>query len=818
LPDDYSLERYKTHTIEVVMDRFILKRSDAVVHRLEEGITKALKRSGGYIVVLRQLPNKRSDRWEELHLSQHLACLPCDLDFGELAPRSFSFNSPYGACKTCNGTGLVFTPELNSFIKEPTLPVDKAIAGFKWLLWGRFDQLVPLLAEGYGLDVSKAWETLPAWQQNLWLYGQHPDEGTLTARVRQSKKAQTARQHPWVQEFDGLTTALLRELTKPSNTQTIGDYWHQFVTQTTCHACHGDRLNPFALHVCLEGTEPTSKPVVESRWTLSFKTLLTLSIDQLSKTLSHAWLALPSETLTIAHSPLEQVLERLNFLHNVGLGYLNLGRAASTLSGGEAQRIRLASQLGSGLSGVLVVLDEPSIGLHPYNNDQLIDTLRALRDKGNTVLVVEHDEDMIRAADHVIEIGPLAGQAGGHVIYSGTVAGLMQQHGGPSSNTEPNTPLTLVSPTAQFLTHARCLPVQLTPRTGLGKQLILTGVQKHNLNQVTLTLPLGQLVGITGLSGSGKSTLVFDCLEPLVQQWLSYSIGGYGRRKKDVHPSDLPLPEGITSVEGLEHIERMIVVDQSPIGKTSRSNPATYTGMFDQIRAIFSNTFDAKRRGLSTGAFSFNVKGGRCEACQGLGDQVLSLGMLPDATTPCSECHGQRYNPDVLAVRYKAHSIADVLNLPIQEAAQLFEDHTSLAEKLQLLCDVGLGYLRVGQSSSTLSGGEAQRLKLATELMRKQSTHTLYLLDEPSVGLHWHDLELLLTLFNRLVEAGHTVVFIEHHLDLIAACDTLIDLGPYGGDAGGDIVVAGSVSTVCEHPTSLTGRYLKRLLAQRVSI
>lgn len=807
LPDNYTLERYKIHTIEVVVDRFFLKATDAILHRLEEGVSKALKKSGGYITVLRQTPQAAKQRvsapsdWEELAFSQHLACLPCDLDFGELAPRSFSFNSPYGACPTCHGTGQVYDVNLPAFIKDPDAPVEKAIAGFKWLLWGRFTELLPLLESAYGVDLAKPWKKLPDWQQQLWLYGTQPNDDVLTAcKTQKAQRERTqAQEHPWVQGFSGLVKALLDEVNKPTASQVGLEYWQQFIHQTTCPDCQGDRLKPFALKVQLQAHPHAHACTTAPLWNIPFQEMLHMSIDDALPRLSEAWQHLDTATLTVAQAPLHQVLERLSFLRNVGLGYLTLGRSAATLSGGEAQRIRLASQLGSGLSGVLVVLDEPSIGLHPYNNDQLIETLQALRDKGNTVLVVEHDEDMIRAADHVVEIGPLAGTHGGEVLFSGTVDALMQQPTGHS-------------PTADFLSQRRRLPVQHTPRQGNGQHLTLKGVHKHNLKHVDFTLPLGQLVAITGLSGSGKSTLMSECLEPLLRQWLQISIGGYGRRKKDVTPKVLPLPPEIQAVEGLEAIERMIVVDQSPIGKSSRSNPATYTGLFDSIRAIFSSTLEAKKRGLAPGAFSFNVKGGRCEACQGTGEQVVSLGMLPDTSMPCDVCHGQRYKPEVLAVQYRGVSIAEVLAMPIEAACTVFEDHAGLHEKLQLLCEVGLGYLRLGQSSATLSGGEAQRLKLATELMRKSNTPTVYLLDEPSVGLHWHDLELLLTLFNKLVDAGHTVVFIEHNLDLIAACDTLIDLGPYGGQAGGQIVATGSVAELAQHPASLTGRYLQRYL------
>ncbi len=783
IPDDYKLERYKVHEIDAVCDRIILRHGkEATLHRLEQALSKAVQRSNGYVRLLTQAPKEPQE--QSTLMSVFMMCPHCDLDFGELAPRLFSFNSPYGACDTCKGTGHQLHIDESKLVKDASLSLkDGAIPALTFLMWGKHKRVLSAFEKYLGLPVGKAWQKWTKAEKHLFFYGKQAQ--SAKAMKAQSVTESTYEESPedWESFFDNFE-GILPLLRLKSNSGGVSGqlYFRQFTQEAECPACEGHRLKPFSLAVRL-GEH------------LTLKDLHQMSLNDAYNALLQAQKDFTKTEAVIAHIPLKEVLSRLQFLKNVGVSYLTLGRRASSLSGGEAQRIRLASQLGSGLSGVLYVLDEPSIGLHAHNNQQLIRTLQDLRDKGNSVLVVEHDEELIRQADYLIDIGPKAGRFGGGLIYAGSPEGIeaIEQ-----------------SLTGQYLKGTQRIEVNLTKKLPKAeKQIVLKGCTHHNLKNLTVQIPLGRMVTITGISGSGKSTLLFDCLLPYAEQYIQATMGSYGR-KKDIPLKDLnlTLPRGVKAIQGIEQIDKLVIVDQSPIGRTSRSNPATYTGIFDAIRNLYANTLEAKAQGLTASHFSFNVKGGRCEDCKGAGKTTLSVGMLPDAEMLCQTCDGKRFKPEILRVRYKGKNIYELLETSIEDGITIFESHPTLGEALQLLCDVGLGYLALGQGAPLLSGGEAQRLKLATDLMKKPSGHTLYVFDEPSIGLHWHDLHLFIEVVKRLVAQGHTVLTIEHQMDYIAASDWVIDLGPEGGQAGGEILAEGTPMQVASVGESLTGHYL----------
>jgi len=786
LPDDYKLERYKIHTIDAVVDRLVLRlKKEATLLRMEDAIRKALNRSSGYVRVLVEEPT--SDESREMLMSTFMACHACDLDFGEMAPRLFSFNSPYGACSECKGLGMKQSILEDKIVEAPNKSLkDGALPVLKYLLWGKEKRVLTAFAKYLNLPVDKKWTSWSDAEKRLLFYGRDPDTQSLRATVPKSYEETPDDWESFFEDFAGILPILQQKVSTGS--LTMQSYYGKYTASTSCAACEGHGLRPFSLAVRL-GDDLTLREL-NSMSLLDAYTTLTKVKEQFTQT-----------EATISFLPMKEVLARLKFLNDVGVTYLTLGRKAASLSGGEAQRIRLASQLGSGLSGVMYVLDEPSIGLHAHNNQQLINTLKELRDKGNSVLVVEHDEELIRQADFSVDIGPKAGRHGGELLYAGPPEGLQ--------NVEAST-------TGHYLKGDTTLPVNSTESLPKAKDVIrMKGCTKHNLKNLDVILPMHRMVTLTGLSGSGKSTLLFKCLLPYLSQYMQETQGSYGR-KKDIAIKDLTLtyPEGVKKIEGIEQVDKLVVVDQSPIGRTSRSNPMTYTGLFDAIRNLYSNTLEAKAQALSPSAFSFNVKGGRCETCKGAGKTTLSVGLLPDAEVVCTTCDGKRYKPEILRVRYQGLNIYEMLETSIEEAIPLFASHPTLGKHLQLLCDVGLGYLALGQGAPLLSGGEAQRLKLATDLMKKPMGHTLYIFDEPSIGLHWHDLHLFIDVVKRLVEAGHTVLTIEHQMDYIAASDWVIDLGPEGGDAGGYIMAEGTPMQVAAVKESLTGQYLKMHLAR----
>lgn len=755
LPENFKLERQKRHHIAAVLDRLILDPDNtAVTQRLQVALEKAFKMADGYVEIIRQRPNE--DSGQRLTYSLHVACPTCDLSVPEIAPRLFSFNSPYGACEACQGLGLVrrFTEE--GLSEHPTKPlIEGAIPALTWLMGDYWERFLKLLAETHGLPIDVPLKQLGKKERQFLFYG---------TGLKPTGSEPSGKQRDWfnlVKDFGGLIPGLEKRLAVATDWER--ERLEALMTDEVCATCDGRRLNPFALAVTLHW---------ESIYSLGEK-----SIEDLGP-----WLGGLNDTLTpnqqrIAEQPLRELQHRVQFLNNVGLGYLTLNRRANTLSGGESQRLRLASQLGASLSGVTYVLDEPSIGLHPHNTYQLIETLKALRDQGNSLIVVEHDEEMIRAADWLLDIGPRAGIHGGAIVAQGP----------------PDAPdLSGESLTYAYLHGKKHLnfPAIQEPPT---QWLTLKGVTHHNLRNVTAKVPLGRLVVVTGMSGSGKSTLVFDVLQPAMADVLE---GG-------------PLPKTLDAMAGYEQLAGMIHIDQSPIGRTSRSNPATYMGIWDHVRKLFAATEESKKRGWQAGRFSFNVKGGRCEACKGSGEIQLEMTFLPNARTLCTACMGRRFTPETLNVTYQGKSIAEVLALTVEEALSFFgPHHRTLRQQLGTLDTVGLGYLTLGQPSNTLSGGECQRLKIASELCRRPQGQWLYLLDEPTVGLHWEDLQHLMTALRELVAQGHTVVVIEHHLDVIRLADYLIDLGPGAGANGGQIVAVGAPAAVAANPESLTGKYL----------
>jgi excinuclease ABC subunit A len=754
-----ALKKYEKHDIEVIIDRLAVK--DTARRRLTDSVETALNLAGG-VVILDFVDLPENDPHRERMYSEHLACLYDDLSFDELEPRSFSFNSPWGACPDCTGLGTRMEVDPELIVPDPSKSLDEgAIAA--WTgghISDYFDRLIEALGETVGFRMDTPWEKLPQRAKNALLRG-------YDAQVHVRYKNRYGRERSYYTNFEGAVTYVERRHAE-AESDSSREKFAGFMREVPCPSCKGARLKPVSLAV-----------TIDSR---SISDLCALPIGELAKNLLS--LDLSERDKQIARLILKEVNARLGFLLDVGLDYLTLDRASATLAGGEAQRIRLATQIGSGLVGVLYVLDEPSIGLHQRDNHRLLDTLLRLRDLGNTLIVVEHDEDTIRSADWVVDIGPGAGEHGGHVVVSGTVEELLAN---PDSLT------------GAYLARRRQIPVPAKRRIpAAGRELVVKGAAEHNLKNIDVTFPLGCLVGITGVSGSGKSTLVNDIL--------------YRALAKELHGART-VPGKHTRVTGTQHLDKVVHVDQGPIGRTPRSNPATYTGVFDHIRKLFAATTEAKIRGYQPGRFSFNVKGGRCEACSGDGTIKIEMQFLPDVYVPCEVCHGARYNTDTLQVHYKGKSIAEVLDMPIEEAAAFFEAVPAIHRHLKTLVDVGLGYVRLGQPATTLSGGEAQRVKLSSELQRRSTGRTIYVLDEPTTGLHFEDIRKLLGVLTKLVEGGNTVIVIEHNLDVIKAADWLIDMGPEGGSGGGTIVATGAPEQVAANDKSYTGQFLKPFLS-----
>ncbi len=754
-----KLKKQEKHTIEVVVDRAVAKSSAR--RRLADSIETALRLSGGLVIAeLVDLPE--SDPARERVYSEHLACMDDDLSFEELEPRSFSFNSPFGACPECTGLGTRMEVDPDLVVPDPDLSLEEgAIAPWSGgHVTDYFQRLVEALADELGIDMDTPWSKLPAKAKRSLLHG-HPTEIHVRYRNRYG------RQRSYYTSFEGVLAYVERRHAE-AETDTSRERFAGYMREVPCDSCGGARLKPVSLAVTVGDrsiAEIAGLPIGEAA-----DFLLGLRLD--------------GRDAQIAERVLKEVNERLRFLIDVGLHYLSLDRAAGTLAGGEAQRIRLATQIGSGLVGVLYVLDEPSIGLHQRDNQRLIETLVRLRDLGNTLIVVEHDEETIRTADWVVDIGPGAGEHGGRIVVSGPVADLMTSK---------------ESLTGAYLSGRLAIEAPMVRRPTDPKRVLrVEGASEHNLRNVSVSFPLGCLVAVTGVSGSGKSTLVNDVLYSSLARELNGARVVPGRHKR---------------VTGLDLVDKVVHVDQSPIGRTPRSNPATYTGVFDHIRKLFAETPEAKMRGYLQGRFSFNVKGGRCEACAGDGTLRIEMNFLPDVYVPCEECHGARYNRETLEVHYKGKSISEVLDMPIEEALEFFAPVPAIARHLQTLVDVGLGYVRMGQSAPTLSGGEAQRVKLAAELQKRSTGRTVYVLDEPTTGLHFEDIRKLLGVLHSLVDKGNTVIVIEHNLDVIKSADWLIDMGPEGGSGGGQVVTEGTPEAVAEVPESHTGRFLRPFLA-----
>ncbi len=754
-----ELGRYDKHDIKIVIDRLV--RRDGIERRLTDSMETALGLADG-VAEIEIVPGRDDPDTESkiLTFSQHLSRPSDGKSFEELAPRSFSFNSPYGACSACDGLGTTFEVDPDLVVPNPALSIgDGAIQPWAGGRSRYFGRLVEAVCEEFKIPLDKPWEKLKPKQRELMLYG------GVDRKVLVRYKNRYGRSRSYNASFEGIVPYLRRRHTD-SESDSQREQIEGYMREIPCPTCNGARLNKFSLACTVDGH--------------SIADICGISIGEAAKVL--VGLQLSERDLMIAERVVKEINARLSFLLDVGLDYLSLGRAASTLSGGEAQRIRLASQIGSGLVGVLYVLDEPSIGLHQRDNAKLIETLQRLRDIGNSVVVVEHDEDTIKVADHVVDIGPGAGEHGGDVVYSGSVKGLLKRRG---------------SLTGQYLSGKKNIPVPEKRRPFGSEVLSIKGAREHNLQNIDVEVPLGLFVAVTGVSGSGKSTLINGILLKSLMQKIYRS----------------KVPPGLhTSLTGLENLDKVIDIDQSPIGRTPRSNPATYTGVFDHIRKLFAKTTESKVRGYQPGRFSFNVAGGRCEACSGDGTIKIEMHFLPDVYVPCEVCKGARYNRDTLEILFKGKNISDILNMPISEALEFFSNQPPIARHMQTLVDVGLGYVRLGQSAPTLSGGEAQRVKLASELAKRSTGHTIYLLDEPTTGLHFEDIRRLLTVLTRLVDQGNTVLVIEHNLDVIKTADHIIDLGPEGGSGGGTVVATGTPEEVAANSSSHTGRFLKPLL------
>ena len=773
LADNIELDKNHSHNIEVVVDRRVAR--EGIQERLTDSLRTSLKRGDG-LAIVEVVPKKDEQLPEgvdrERLFSENFACPEHGAIMEELSPRLFSFNSPYGACEACHGIGHLrkFTPE--RVVPDPSLPVYAAVAPWAEKDNSYYFSLLYSVGEAFGFEIKTPWKDLSEEQQDVLLNGSR--EPILIQADSRYRKGTGAYQRP----FEGILPILERQLRDASG-EAQRQKLEKYLELVPCSSCAGKRLRPEALAVrmgCFRITDLTAVSVGQT-------------LDRIEQLMGEGAFEgseplLTNRQMQIGDLVLREIRMRLRFLLDVGLDYLSLDRPAMTLSGGEAQRIRLATQIGAGLTGVLYVLDEPSIGLHQRDNDRLLATLERLRDLGNTLVVVEHDEDTIRAADHLVDIGPGAGVHGGHIVAEGSLDDLL--------NAED-------SVTGAYLSGERSIPTPPERRSAGTRSLKLLNCNRNNLKDLSVEFPLGRLVSITGVSGSGKSTLVNELLHPALEHGLGHKV---------------PFPNGLGEMRGLKSIDKVIVIDQSPIGRTPRSNPATYTGAFDPIRQVFAATVEAKARGYQVGQFSFNVKGGRCEACRGQGVNVIEMNFLPDVYVQCDVCKGARFNRETLQVTYKGHTIADVLEMTVEQAAEVFSAIPQAADRLRTLVDVGLGYVKLGQPAPTLSGGEAQRVKLATELSRRATGKTLYLIDEPTTGLSFYDVHKLMDVMQRLVDKGNSIICIEHNLDVIRCSDWLIDLGPEGGDRGGELVACGTPEELAQHPTSHTGRYLARVLKQ----
>ncbi|MFA4043577.1 MAG: hypothetical protein HZRFUVUK_000349 [Candidatus Fervidibacterota bacterium] len=753
--EEIELDRYKMHWIEVVVDRLVI--DEGVRGRLADSIETALKAGQGYVIIHRLSDDGKGT---DMMFTEHFACPDCGISIGELQPRNFSFNSPYGACPHCGGLGSIaeFDPEL--VIPDPRLSIaEGAIVPWRSYTSNYKREILKAVAKAYGFSIHTPIKDLTKEQLEAILYG--TDRPVQVTYVNRYGRVRTITTY-----FEGVINSLQRDYDEGDDE--LREHLRRFMSTHPCPKCNGARLKPESLAVKIDGWNIAEVCKLTVRQALDF-------FERLRE-------KLPERQRVIANEILKEICNRLRFLVDVGLDYLTLDREASTLAGGEAQRIRLATQIGSGLTGVLYVLDEPTIGLHPRDNKRLINTLKKLRDMGNTIIVVEHDEEVIRSADFIVDLGPGAGEHGGYVVATGKVEDIINCKG---------------SLTGKYLSGELKIPIPKERRKPSDKWLIVKGAREHNLKNIDVRIPLGLFVCVTGVSGSGKSTLMIDIVYNRLAYILHRAITRWGDHDEII---------------GVEHIDKVINIDQSPIGRTPRSNPATYTGVFTYIRELFAQTREARARGYKAGRFSFNVKGGRCEACQGSGVIKIEMHFLPDVYITCDVCKGKRYNRETLEVTYKGKSIADVLDMTVEEALSFFENIPPIRQILQTLNDVGLGYIKLGQPATTLSGGEAQRVKLAEELSRKSTGRTLYILDEPTVGLHFADVHKLLDVLHRLVDAGNTVVVIEHNLEVIKTADWIIDLGPEGGDNGGYIVAEGPPEAVAMVEKSYTGQFLRRIL------
>ena len=768
LSEQFDLDKQKWHTIEIVVDRLVSGNS-ADVGRVTDSVETALRMAGGIVLVDVAGEN-------EMLFSEHFACVHCSISLGELEPRTFSFNNPHGACSTC--TGLGYKLEIDPDLAIPDK--SKSIAQGAIEPWSRtgtvaswnMSQLESLGRE-FDFTVDDPVETLTKRQLNALL------RGTGRKRIRITHRTQRGRTYRWDTRFEGVLNNLERRYLETESDH-VRQEIERYMSARPCADCGGQKLRPEARAVTIAGSNITSMTDRSISQALEWINVISGNASSINGTGPEDLLT--DREKTIAEQILKEIEARLRFLLNIGLDYLTLSRTASTLSGGEAQRIRLATQIGSGLMGVLYVCDEPSIGLHPADDHRLIRTLQNLRDIGNTVLIVEHDEAIMRAADHIVDLGPGAGEHGGHIVAEGTVQSII------------DTPESL---TGQYLGGTKQIPVPVERRQGSGKSITIRGARQNNLRSIDVEIPLGQLVCITGVSGSGKSTLIYEILYKKLAQTL------YRARER---------PGDCDSIDGIQNIDKVVNIDQSPIGRTPRSNPATYTGTFTPIRELFATVPEARTRGYKPGRFSFNVKGGRCEACTGDGYINIEMQFLPDVTVPCEVCSGARYNREALEIEWKGANIARILNMTVTEALEHFENIPRVKRKLQTMYDVGLGYIRLGQPATQLSGGEAQRVKLSTELSKRATGQTLYILDEPTTGLSFEDCSHLMRVLHRLVDAGNSVVLIEHHLDLIKSADWLIDLGPGAGDKGGDVVAQGTPEDLAAMDHSQTGYYLRKVL------
>jgi excinuclease ABC subunit A len=751
LSEEIKLEKNKKHTIEVVVDRIVVK--PGVETRLSDSLETAAGLSGGEVLI-------DISSGEELLFSQNLACPECGFSLDELSPRMFSFNSPYGACPSCDGLGSRMEIDPQLVIPDPSLSLaEGAIEPWASSTSNYYPQLLKAVCNHFGIDMQKPFEALSEREKQLILYGSGGERFPFTYTNDLGMTRET------MALFEGVIPNLGRRYRETAS-EMIREQLETYMTTRPCPACKGARLKPEVLSVLVGGKN------IDYVTRLSVKDALEFFEN----------LELTEKEMQIARQVLKEIKERLGFLVNVGLDYLTLHRSAGTLSGGEAQRIRLATQIGSSLTGVLYILDEPSIGLHQRDNNRLIDTLKKMRDLGNTLIVVEHDEDTMLACDWIIDIGPGAGAHGGRVVAAGTPQQVMQNE---------------KSLTGQYLSGRKFIPVPEERRQPNGKWIKVYGAAENNLRGIDVAFPLGVFTCVTGVSGSGKSTLVNEILLKALARELSKAKTLPGKHER---------------IEGVEHLDKIINIDQSPIGRTPRSNPATYTGVFDDIREVFASTPEAKVRGYQKGRFSFNVKGGRCEACRGDGIIKIEMHFLPDVYVPCEECKGKRYNRDTLEIKYKGKTISDVLEMTVEDALEFFGNIPRIKRKLQTLYDVGLGYMKLGQPATTLSGGEAQRVKLASELYKRSTGRTLYILDEPTTGLHIDDIARLLKVLQRLVENGDTVIVIEHNLDVIKTADYIIDLGPEGGSGGGTVIASGTPEEVAETKGSYTGQFLAPIL------